>query len=150
MKKVVLALAAGLALVSTVPAGAHPTGPKCKPVARSYRVSGKYVSSDLTKTNGKWSGTTLTITVTGANHAAKNAPSPFTVTKGSPATFDITGAHVSVASSAKTTSAGMPVAGDHVTVKGSLSELPGKCTSPTFTATLKVKGVAITPPNHKK
>ena len=35
MKRFTLALAAGLALVSAVPAGADSTGPKCNPVAKS-------------------------------------------------------------------------------------------------------------------
>src|SRR5262245_690667 len=73
-----------------------PQSKRCRPHAVAYRVSGKLVSSSLTLSGSgphKSANGILTITVTSANKAARNAG----VTKGSTQPYTVTGAHVTYA-----------------------------------------------------
>jgi hypothetical protein len=159
MKRTALAAIVGLMGVSALPAAAHPTGPtsshsmgsSCTPRKVAYRVHGTYVTSDLTKnpTTGDYSGTSVELIETSANHHARNAQSPFTATKGADMTFDITGADVTVADEVDT--AGGPTAGppaDRVMVKGTITVLHRNCSTVGFTQTVTIKRVVVTPPNH--
>jgi hypothetical protein len=159
MKTTALAVVVGLMGVSALPAAAHPTGSSsshsgssCTPRTVAYRVHGTYMTSDLTKdvTTGAYSGTSVELTETSANHHAKNALSPFTATKGADMTFDITGANVTVSDQVDT--AGGPTAGppaDRVMVKGTVTVLHKGCSTGGFTQTVTIKRVVVTPPSQE-
>jgi hypothetical protein len=150
VKRAALAVAVGLMGVSALPAAAHPTGHNSNhPTGRScnsrsvaYVAHGMYLSSDLTQdpTTGVYSGTTIVVHVTSANHQAS-------ATKGNDVTFTIPStAKVTVADDV--TTAGGPGAGDQVTVKATITKLRKGCPTGSFTPTVTVKHVVVTLPDQ--
>ena len=177
MRGVSLALAVGLVGLSALPAAAspptnhptgsndptgsdhptsnskHPTGQSCIPRMVAYRVHGTYVTSDLTKdpTTGIYSGTTVELIETSANHHARTATaSGFTASKGADMTFtDTAGADVTVAVSVDTS--GGPTAGppaDRVMVKGTITELHKNCSTVGLSQNVTINRVVVTPPEQ--
>jgi len=149
VKRTALALAVGLMGVSALPAAAHPTGHNsnhptgrsCNPRSVAYVVHGTYVSSDLTQdpTTGVYSGSSIVVHVTSANHQAS-------ATKGNDVTFTIDTAKVTVADEVVT--AGGPAAGDRVTVKATITRLRNGCPIGSFTPTVTAKHVVVTLPDQ--
>lgn len=141
---VALALASG-----PVTAFAHPSkGPhsppakphKCIPHAVAYRASGSLVGATLTATTKGHASGTVTITVSGANRAARNAGA----TTGSAQTYTLTGARVSYAHSVTQP---VPAAGTHTVVKGTITVVSPKCTDKTGAGQVTIEHVVFTP--HK-
>jgi hypothetical protein len=143
MKRFALALGAGLALVSAVPATA-PAVTKCKSHSVSYVAHGKYVSSSLspalmptTTDSPTWSGT-LTIKLTSANHHFKSAENVKIVHKSNGVqlfTFTVTNAKVSFSSVVQ--KQGLK-GGDHVTLTGRLIVRSGSgCLAPAKTVNIR-------------
>jgi hypothetical protein len=107
------------------------------------------VTSDLLKgLNGTYSGNSIELIETSANHHAKTAQAPIQpATNGADMTFTITGARVTVADQVDTS--GGPTAGppaDRVLVKGTITELHKGCSAANFTQAVTIKHVVITPP----
>jgi hypothetical protein len=157
MRRIAIAVAVGLVGVTALPAAAakptnHASGPNSNHCTykAAYRVHGTYVMSDLTKdlTTGTYSGTTVELIETSANHHAKAATvSGFTASTGADMTFPISGANVTVADEVDTS--GGPTAGppaDRVMVKGTITELHKGCTTNGFTQAVTIKRVVVTPP----
>jgi hypothetical protein len=145
----VAGLPVGVAAASAAPH--HPSTPppqskKCKPHVVAYRVSGKLVSSSLTLSGGGGRQTAsgmVTITVTSANKAAKNAG----VTKGSTQPYTLTGARVTYAHRVVKPN---PAVGTHTVVKGTITVVAKKCPDKSGAGVVTIKRVAFTPPPKAK
>jgi hypothetical protein len=132
MKRFSLALIAGLALVSVVPATA-PATTKCTTHKVSYTAHGTYVSSNPILAPGTYTGD-LTINLVGANHHFTHSTDVTVVHKGTKTVYTYTGA-TAIMNAKATFSAAVKKhglePGDHVTVTGTLTVESGKgCTSP--------------------
>ena len=142
---VVAGVPVGVAGASASPG--HPSKPppqskKCKPHAVAYRVSGKLVSSSLTLSGSggnRSANGMLTITVTSANKAAKDAG----VTKGSTQPYTLTGARVTYAHRVVKPN---PAAGTHTVVKGTITVVAKKCSDRSGAGVVTINHVAFTPP----
>jgi hypothetical protein len=145
----VVALPLGVAAASAAPH--HPSTPppqskKCKPHAVAYRVSGKLVGSSLTLrgSGGRQTASGMvTITVTSANKAAKDAG----VTKGSTQPYTLTGGHVTYAHGAVKPN---PAVGTHTVVNGTITVVAKKCTDKSGAGVVTITRVAFTPPPKAK
>jgi hypothetical protein len=145
----VVGLPVGVAAASAAPH--HPSTPppqsqKCKPHAVAYRVSGKLVGSSLTVSGSGGHQTAsgmATITVTGANKAAKDAG----VTNGSTQPYTLAGAHVTYAHRVVKPN---PAMGTHTVVKGTITVVAKKCTDKSGAGVVAIKRVAFTPPPKAK
>jgi hypothetical protein len=109
---------------------------KCTAHKVAYIAQGTYVSSSPSLTPSKsWSGT-LMIKLKSANHHFAKA-NGLTVkkkgVKGTDYTFTITGAKVTFGKGVKSPA----TTRDHITVRGTVTEFSGKCTSTTPTITIK-------------
>lgn len=133
MKRFALALGAGLALVSAVPATA-PAASKCSTHTVSYTAHGTYVSSSATLSPGTYSGD-LTINLTSANHHFTHSTDVTIVHKGTRVQYTFSGiTNAKVRFSAAVKKHGLKP-GDHVTLTGTLTVESGKgCTSPNTVA----------------
>lgn len=133
MKRFALALGAGLALLSAVPATA-PAASKCTTHKVAYTAHGKYVSSSGTLAPGTYSGD-LTIDLIGANHHFTHSTNVTIVHKGTRTQYTFGGImNAKVTFSAAVKRQGLKP-GDHVTVTGTLTVESGKgCTSPNTVA----------------
>ena len=133
MKRFALALGAGLALVSAVPATA-PAASKCSTHTVSYTAHGTYVSSSPTLSPGTYSGD-LTINLTSANHHFTHSTDVTIVHKGTKVQYTFAGiTNAKVSFSAAVKKHGLKP-GDHVTLTGTLKVESGKgCTSPNTVA----------------
>jgi hypothetical protein len=146
---VVAGVPVGVAGASASPG--HPSKPppqskKCKPHAVAYRVSGKLVSSSLTLSGGgghRSANGMVTITVTSANKAAKDAG----VTKGSTQPYMLTSAHITYAHGVVKPN---PAAATHTVVKGTITVVAKKCTDKTGAGVVTIQHVAFTPPPKPK
>jgi hypothetical protein len=159
MSKKKLMVVLSVSVVAGVPVGVagasaspgHPSKPpaqsmKCKPHAVAYRVSGKLVSSSLalsgsgghTSANGM-----LTITVTSANKAAKDAG----VTKGSTQPYTLTSAHMTYAHGLVKPN---PAAATHTVLKGTITVVAKECTDKSGAGVVTIQHVAFTPPPQPK
>lgn len=146
---VVAGVPVGVAGASASPG--HPSKPppqsmKCKPHAVAYRVSGKLVSSSLTLSGSgghRSANGMLTITVTSANKAAKDAG----VTKGSTQSYTLTSAHMTYAHGVVKPN---PAAATHTVVKGTITVVAKKCTDKSGAGVVTVQHVAFTPPPKLK
>jgi hypothetical protein len=148
-----VAVLSALALVGLpVVADAHPTPPphptppsppakphKCQLHAVAYRVSGSLVSSSLMATGKDRASGTITITVTGANKAARNAG----VVKGSTQTYTLTGVRVSYAHRVAQPN---PAAGTRTVVKGTITVVAPKCQNSSGAGQVTIKHVSFMPP----
>jgi hypothetical protein len=147
-----VAVLSTLALVS-VPVAAtahpghppHPTPPsppakphKCTPHAIAYRVSGSLVGASLTAMGKHRASGTVTITVTGANRAARNAG----VAKGSTQTYTLSNARVSYAHPVTKPN---PPAGTRTVVRGTITVVAPKCPDKTGAGQVTIKHVVFTP-----
>jgi hypothetical protein len=141
-------LAIAGAMVIAVPAGAHGTpaggsskpygiSHKCMPHKVAYNASGSLVDWSLTKnSDGTYSGT-LEVKVSTTNHHAK-------ADKHGDVTYTVSNAHVTIAKHA-----GAPGAGDRVTVKGTITQLPRGCSTTGFTPAVNVTRISVTAPAKK-
>jgi hypothetical protein len=145
LASIVAGVPVGVAAASAPPH--HPSTPpppskKCKAHAVAYRVSGKLVSSSLTLIGSgghqKASGM-VTITVTSANKAAKDAG----VIKGSMQPYTLTMAHVSYAHGVVKPN---PAEGTHTVVKGTITVVAKSCTNKSGAGVVTINRVAFTPP----
>lgn len=134
MKRFALALGAGLALVSAVPATA-PAITKCTTHKVSYTAHGKYVSSSATLAPGTTYTGDLTMNLVGANHHFTHSTDVTIVHKGTKVQYTFAGiTNAKVTFSAAVKKQGLRP-GDHVTVTGTLTVESGKgCTSPNTVA----------------
>jgi hypothetical protein len=146
---VVAGVPVGVAGASASPA--HPGKPppqskKCNPHAVAYRVSGKLVSSSLTLSGsgGHRSGSgILTITVTSANRAARDAG----VTKGTTHPYTVISAHMTYAHGVVKPN---PAAATHTVIKGTITVVAKKCTDKSGAGVVTINHVAFTPPLKPK
>lgn len=148
MKRTVTIVSA-LALAAAVPAWAakpphpthptHPTHPSgansCTPRSHGFRAYGTVTAGSLTAGTGqdRFSGS-LTVNVTRANHGAATGSQ----------TYTLTNARVRFGKGVDPTS----LSGDRVTVHGTITGLPRKCSSTGFTPTTTVRNATIKVP-HK-
>lgn len=114
---------------------------KCSPHAVAYRVSGSLVSASLTAAGkGRASGA-VTITVSGANRAARRAGA----TAGGTQTYALSEARVGYAHNLAQPN---PAAGTRTVVKGTITVLARKCQSTTGAGQVTIEHVVFTP-SHK-
>jgi hypothetical protein len=142
VKRVCLLALIGAAAIA-VPAAArtspsHPGTPKnCGVHKVAYRAGGKVVNWGLSKnSDGTYSGT-LEVKVSTTNHHAK-------ADKHGDVTYTVSNAHVTIAKHA-----GAPGAGDRVTVKGTITQLPRGCSTTGFTPAVNVTRISVTAPAKK-
>jgi hypothetical protein len=136
-----------LALIGgPVAAAAHPSPPsppakphKCSPHAVAYRVSGSLASANLNAIGKHRASGTITITVTGANRAARNAG----VTKGSTQIYTLTDVKVSYAHRLAQPN---PPAGTRTVVKGTITVVARKCQDKSGAGQVTIEHVTFTPP----
>ncbi|HEY7891180.1 MAG TPA: hypothetical protein VIC05_03125 [Solirubrobacteraceae bacterium] len=125
----------------------HPSPPakphKCTPHAVAYRVSGALVSSDLTTSGRHMANGTITVMVSGANKAAKNAGA----TKGSTQTYTLTNTTVHYA---HVVAQPNPAAGTRTVVKGTITVVEKKCQGASGAGQVTIKRVDFTPAPKRK